>query len=164
MHYDWKIECLEVENVYKPTWMACLWFDNFRFHLCHLMVLGAFRAEVGLQAELPSVLVEVRRFLCSSSVSAHSLLYHFSMEGSRLYNFYKPLPGVFLSQPSTFYAQQTQLLAFSLLGLRCEVSWLVVALPLLRHAKALLWPYSPYLWEGACRTIPAAPDLLHSPW
>jgi hypothetical protein len=42
--------------------------------------------------------VEVRWFLCTSSVSADSLLCHFGMEGSRLIDFYRPLPGVIVSQ------------------------------------------------------------------
>jgi hypothetical protein len=49
---------------------------------------------------------------------------------SRQYDFYKPLPGVILLQPSNFYAQEAQLLASSLLGLCREDSELVVALPL----------------------------------
>jgi hypothetical protein len=63
------------------------------------------------------------------------LLYHFGMEGSLPYDFCKPLPGVFPSQPSPSDAQESQLLASSLLRLRCEVSQLVVAFPLLWHAK-----------------------------
>jgi hypothetical protein len=76
----------------------------------------AFRAEV-----TPDV-VGVRQFLCASSVSADSLLYHFAMEGSRPYDFYKPLPGVFPMQPSPSFAQETQLLASFLLRLRHKVS------------------------------------------
>jgi hypothetical protein len=96
--------------------MAYLLFHNFRFPQRHLVAQVAFRAEV------PPVLEEVRRFLCASSGSADSLLYHFGMEGSRPYDFCKPLPGVFPSQPSPSDAQETQLLASSLLGLRREVS------------------------------------------
>jgi len=43
----------------------------------------AFGADVVFRAEVPPVLVEVRWFLCASSVSADSLLCHFDMEGSR---------------------------------------------------------------------------------
>jgi hypothetical protein len=57
----------------------------------------AFWAEMAFRAEVPPVLVEVRRFLCASSVSADSLLYYFGMEGSRPYDCYKPLQGVFPS-------------------------------------------------------------------
>jgi hypothetical protein len=55
-------------------------------------------------------------------VSADSLLSPFGMEGSHLFDFYKPLLGVILSQPSPFDDQETNHLASSLLGLRCEVS------------------------------------------
>jgi hypothetical protein len=44
--------------------------------------------------------------------------------------FCKPLPGVLQLQPSPSYAQETQLLTSSLLGLRCEVASLVVVCPL----------------------------------
>jgi hypothetical protein len=82
----------------------------------------AFWVEAVFWAEVPPVLVEVRLFLCTSSVSADSLLCHFGIEGSHLFDFYKPLPGVFLSQPSPFGDQETQLLASSLLGIPCKVS------------------------------------------
>jgi hypothetical protein len=72
---------------------------------------------VALGAEAPPVLVEARWFICAFSMSADSLLYHDGMEGSWWYDFYKPLPGVFLSQPLSCYAQQSQLLASFLLGL-----------------------------------------------
>jgi len=81
MHYDWKIECLEVENAYIHTWMAYLLFHNFRFPQRHLVAQVAFRAEV------PPVVEEVRWFRCASSGSPDSLLYHFGMEGSRPYDF-----------------------------------------------------------------------------
>jgi hypothetical protein len=81
-----------------------------------------FWVEAAFCAEVPPVLVEVQRFLCTSSVSADSLLCHFDIEGSHLFDFYKPLPGVFVSQPSPFDDQETQLLASSLLGLRCKGS------------------------------------------
>jgi hypothetical protein len=60
-------------------------------------------------------LVEVQRFVYASSVSADSLLCHFGMEGSCLFDCYELLPGVVLSQPSPFDDQETQLLASSLL-------------------------------------------------
>jgi hypothetical protein len=50
----------------------------------------AFRVEAAFWADVPPVQVEVRRFLCASSVSADSLLCHFGMEGSSLFDFYKP--------------------------------------------------------------------------
>jgi len=116
MHYGWKIEYLEVENAYTHTLMAYLLFHKFHFPQRQLGAQMAFRAEV------PPVLEEVRRFLCASSGSPDSLLYHFGMEGSWPNDFCKPLPGVIPSQPSTSDAQETQLLASSLLGLRREVS------------------------------------------
>jgi len=86
-----------VENAYIHTWMAYLRFRNFRFPQCPLVAQVAFRAEIALRVEVPPVLVEVQRFLCASSVSADSLLYHFGVEGSRPYDYYKPLPGGFPS-------------------------------------------------------------------
>jgi len=90
----------------------------------------AFRAEVVFRAKVPPILVEARRFLCAFRVSADSLLYNWAMVGSRPYDFYEPLPGVFLSQPSSCYAEETKPLASSLLKHRREVSELVVAFPL----------------------------------
>jgi hypothetical protein len=97
--------------------------------------------QVAFQAEVQPVLEEVRRFLCASSGPTHSLLYHVGIEGSRLYDFCKPLPGVFPSQRSPSDAQETRLLTSSLLGLRRDVSQLVVAFPLLQRAKTCFWPF-----------------------
>jgi hypothetical protein len=47
-----------------------------------------FQAEIAFCAEVRPVLVEERRFLYASSVSADSFLYHFGMYGSRPYDFY----------------------------------------------------------------------------
>jgi hypothetical protein len=77
--------------------MAYLRFCNFGFPQCPLVAQVAFRAKIAFRAEMPPVRVEVRRFLCTSSVSAYSLLYQFGMQGSRPYDLYKPLPGVFPS-------------------------------------------------------------------
>jgi len=143
MHYDWKIECWEAENVFTHTWMAYHLFHNFEFPDCHQMAQVAFRAEVVVRAEVLPVLVEVCRLLCTSSVSGDPLVCHFGTEGSSQYDFYKPLPGVFLKQPSQLYARETELLASSVVGLQHEVSWLVVAFPLLQSMKTLLWPFSP---------------------
>jgi len=74
------------------------------------------------RAEVPQVLVDVQRFLSACSVSADSVLYNFGMDGSRSYDFCKPLPGVFPSQLSPSDGQETQLLASSLHGLWREVS------------------------------------------
>jgi hypothetical protein len=98
------MECLEVENAFTHTWMAYLPFHNFRFLQCYLVAEGAFWAEV------PPILVEMRRFLCTSSESANSLVYHFGMEGSLPYDFCKQLPDVIPSQPLPFDAQEIQFL------------------------------------------------------
>jgi hypothetical protein len=122
-----------------------------------------FRAEMAFMEEVPPVLVEVRRILCASSVSADSLLCHFGMEGSRPYNHNKLLPGVFLSQPSPFCAQETQHLTSSLLAQLRKDSESVVGFPLLRYAKTLIWSFLPYSTQGACQTVSGVPDLLASP-
>jgi hypothetical protein len=101
--------------------MAYLLFHNFHVRHCHLVAQVAFRVEAAFRAKVPPVLVEVRQILCASSMSTDSLLCHFGMEGSRPFDFYQPLSGVFQSQPSPFNAQEPQLLASSLLGLRREV-------------------------------------------
>jgi len=122
-----------------------------------------FRAAVGFQMEVPPVLVEVRWLRWASSVSAVSLLCHVCMEGSRPYDFYKPLQGVFPSQPTPFYLQETQLLASSLLRLRHEVFELGVVFPFLRSAETPVWPFWPYSRQGACRTVLAVPEVLLPP-
>jgi len=58
MHYDWKIECLEVENVNTHTRMAYRQFHNGQFSQCDLVAQVAFREEVASGAEAPSVLVQ----------------------------------------------------------------------------------------------------------
>jgi hypothetical protein len=156
------MEYLEVENAYTHIWMVYLQIHNFRFPHCHLVAEVVFRAEMAFQAEVPLVLVEVRQFFCASSVSVDSLLYHIRMERSQPYELNKPLPGVFPSQPSPSYAQETKLLASSLLRLRWDVSRFVVAFPLLCRTKSLLSPVWPHSWQGSCRTVPAVPDLLAS--
>jgi hypothetical protein len=105
-----------VENVYTHTWMADLLFHNFHFPHLHLVGQLVFRAEV------PPDLVKLQQFVCASSWSADALLYHFGMGGSRVYDFCKPLPGVFPLQLSLSNAQETQLLASSLLRLWRKVS------------------------------------------
>jgi hypothetical protein len=55
----------------------------------------AIQAERAFRVEVPPVLVEVWWFICTSSVSADSLLYQFGIEGNWPYDFYKPLRGVF---------------------------------------------------------------------
>jgi hypothetical protein len=41
-------------------------------------------------------------------MSLDSLLFQFGIEGSRLFDFYEPLPGVCLSQPSPFDDPETE--------------------------------------------------------
>jgi hypothetical protein len=57
----------------------------------------SFHAEMAFWAQVQPVLVKVRWLPRASSVSADSVLFNFGMEGSRPYDFYKPLPDVFLS-------------------------------------------------------------------
>jgi len=102
--------------------MAYLLFHNFHFHRCHLVAQEALGAGVAVMAEVPPLLLEVRWFLCASSMSVDSLLYHFGMKGSCPFDFDKSLPGIFLSQPTPSCARETQQPASSLPGLQREVS------------------------------------------
>jgi hypothetical protein len=77
---------------------------------------------MAMWACVPPVLVEVPWFLCTSSVSVDSLVYQIGMEGSQLYDFCQPLPGVFPLLTSPSCAQDTQLLASSLLTQRRKAS------------------------------------------
>jgi len=49
----------------------------------------------------------------------------------------------------------------------CRISawgfWLIIAYPLSRHVKILLWPFLPYSRQDACGTIQAVPNLLVLP-
>ena len=101
--------------------------------------------------------------LCASRESVESLLCHFGKEDSHPLNCPKPLLGVCLSQPSPSYAGGTQHPTSCFLRLRRVVSWVVVALPQLRGAKTLLWPFRPYSRQEACRTVQAVPDLVVLP-
>jgi hypothetical protein len=120
---------LEVENAYTHTWRAHLLFDNFHFHQRRVVAQVTFRVEVPLGVE------EGRQFLCASIESPDSFLYHFGMAGSRPYDFCKQLPGVFPAQPSPSDAQETQLVASSLLRLRREGFYSFVVITLMRRAK-----------------------------
>jgi hypothetical protein len=55
-------------------------------------------------------------------MSADSLRCHFGKEGSQTFVYNKALPGVFVSQPSPFYAQETEHPASALLGTQRVVS------------------------------------------
>ena len=78
--------------------------------------------ESALESALCISRVEVHLVFCVSSVCAYSLRCHFGKNGSRTFGFDEALPGVFVSQPSPFHAQETQHPASSLLGPRGEVS------------------------------------------
>jgi hypothetical protein len=66
------------------------------------------RGFVVVGAVFPPQRVEVHLYLCVSRVSADSLRCHFGKEGCRMIGFDEALPGVFVSQPSPCYAQETQ--------------------------------------------------------
>jgi hypothetical protein len=68
------------------------------------------------------MVVEVHPCLCASSLSVDALVCHFGQEGSRLFDFHEPWQGVFLSQPSPCYPQETKQSASSLLGHRRKLS------------------------------------------
>jgi len=157
MDQDWKIEPREAGNVDTHIRVAHLLFRSFELSHCHQVARVAFQASVVL------VVVEVHQFLCASSESVDSLLCHFGKEGSRPFDFPEPLLGVFLSQPSPCYAQETQHPASSLLELWRVVSWIFVACSQLWLVKTLPSPFRPYSRQDACLTIQAVPDLLVLP-
>jgi len=66
--------------------------------------------------------MEVHIFLHISSVSADSSRCHFGMECIPPFDCVEASPGVFLSQPSPFYALEMQHPASSLLRLQREVA------------------------------------------
>jgi hypothetical protein len=78
--------------------------------------------ELGLESALCVGRVEVHLLVCVSSVFADSLQCHLGKEGSRTFGYDEALPGVFVSQPSPCYAQETQHPASSLLGPRRVIS------------------------------------------
>jgi len=157
VYYDWKIECLEAENVYTHRWMAYLLFNNFHFRQCHLVAQVAFWAEV-----LP-VLEQVRRILCASSMSADSLLWHFGMEGSRPVDFYEPLLDDFLSKPSPFACPRDSTPCYFSSWTSARGFLISCCVFSIAARKNPLWPFWPYSRPGACWTVPAVPDLLASP-
>jgi len=131
--------------------------SEFEFSHCHQVTQVAFLADVAC------IVVEVHACLCASSMSVDSLLCQFGKERSRLFNFHKPLLGVFLLQPSPCFTQEAQHPASSLPRLWLDDSWLVVAFPLLRRMKTLLWLLWSYSRQDACRTVQAVPDLCVLP-
>jgi len=137
MHQDRKIHCWEQEYVYTHLRLAHLRFRNIELPDFHQLAQVAFRAKV-----VP-VLVEVNPFLCASSISVDPLLCHFDKEGCLAFNFHESLPGVFLSQPSHDYFQETQVREFSLPWLLHKVSWSDIVLCPWWHVNILLWPFWP---------------------
>jgi hypothetical protein len=67
--------------------------------------------------------VEVHLFHCGSSMSAEFSWSHFGKEDSHMFGFDEALLGVFVLQPSSLYAKETQHPASSLLGPRCVISY-----------------------------------------
>jgi len=78
--------------------------------------------ESALESALCIGRLEVHLFLCVCSVSVDSLQCNFGKEGSRTFGFDEALPGVIVSQPSPFCAQETQHPASSHLRPRRVVS------------------------------------------
>ena len=101
----------------------CLRSSNWRFQNVELQKCGRLRPEA-YHEEVESALesaqcvgqVEVHLFLSISNVSLDFLRCHLAEEGRRMFCVDEALPGVFVSQPSPFYAQETKHTAFSLLG------------------------------------------------
>ena len=152
-------------------------FRNIKLQHCYQVVQVAFWAEMASAQEsaLESALEStVGSTVCVGWAEVHLLLYvsrvspdlfhcQLGTERIRPFDFDEASPGVVLSHPSPFYAVETENLASSLLGLRCEVSWSKTAFPLLRCAKTRHCPFWHYSTPGACRTVPAVPDLLALP-
>jgi len=143
---NWRFEKVELRKCYWLGRVAC----------CAV-------GESALESALCIGRVELHLFLCVSSESADCLWCHFGKEGSQRFGFDEALLGVFVSQTWPSVAQETQHPASSLLGPWREVSWLRISYPLLRRTKSLLWPFWPYSMPGACRTVPAVPDLFALP-
>jgi hypothetical protein len=73
--------------------------------------LGRVACQAEVELALESALCvgqeEVHLFLCVSTVSADSLQCNFCKKGSRTFGYDEAMPGVFVLQPSPFYAQET---------------------------------------------------------
>jgi len=155
------------EELYANTYIRPAYWRFQKVELCKCYRLGRVACRAEVESALVSALcigrVEVHLFLCVSIVSADTLQCHFGKEGSRIFGFDEALPGVFVSEPSPFYALDTQHPALSLLRPRGVVSGWDILFPLLRRARSLLWHFWPYSTPGACRTVPAVPDLLPLP-
>jgi len=90
---------------------------------CYRLGRVVCRAEISsaLESALGVGRVEVQVFLCVSSVSSDSFRSHSGNERSRTFCFDQALRGVIVLQPSTFFAQETQHRASSLLEPQCMV-------------------------------------------
>ena len=100
------------QELYAITyiWPANWRFQKVKLRKCQPLWWVACRAEVesALEAALCGGWVEVHLLICVCSVSADSLQCNFGKEGSRTFGFDEALLGVFVSQHSPFYAQETQ--------------------------------------------------------
>jgi len=165
MPQDRKIQHVEEMYVNMHIWLANWWFGNIVLRNWDQLGHVVCPANVASALELAVCvgLVEVHFLLCVSSVSVDCLGCHFGKHGIQTWGFDESQPGVFVSLPSPFYAQETQHPASSLLRPQREVSWFDISFPWLRHVNTLPWPFWPYSRSGACRTVPAVPDLLALP-
>jgi len=142
-----------------------IWFGNLEFSHCHTLAMVVFQVKVVSVLELAvcAGLVKLRPLRYTSSVYADSLWCHFGKKVSCLFDFHRPLPCVFLSQPSDVYAQEIQLPTFYLVRLHSEVYWSSFVFSLLYLATILLWPFWPYSSQGTWHTVQAVPGLLALP-
>jgi len=143
---NWRFENVERQKCYRLGWVAC-----------------RAKAESALDSPVCVGRVEVHLILCLSSVSADSFQCHFRKEGSRTCGFDDALLGVCVSQPSPFHAQETHVPASSVRGTQRVVSLWAIWFPPFLRVKSLPWPFWPYSTPGACRSVPAVPDLLALP-
>jgi hypothetical protein len=152
MHNDRKIQYWATEYVRTHILVAHLLFWCFDIRHCPQVVKVAFRTEVAPD------MVEAHPFLHSSSVSVDSVLCHFGNESSCPSDFHKPLPGVFLSQSSNFYTQETQHLSSSLFRLRHSILISCCVFSIVA-CKTRCWPFWPYSTQHACLTVLAICNL-----
>jgi len=162
MHQDWKFEHSVEEHVNMHIQLAHSPFGNLELPQCHWV------AQMPSWVEWVSVLgspvwvglVEGHMFLCASSVSADFFVCHLDTEGSHPCDFHKQLPSGFLSGPSPFYAQETQLPASSLHGLLRKVFLIcccVSSIVAHKNPPLAIWPYSR---QCACRLFLLYPTSL----
>jgi len=93
-HYNWTIEHSELDNVFTQIWIGNHHFANFELPQSPSVAQVTFLGKVVWGLRMAHL------FLCTSSVSADSVQWHFVNGGTRLFEIHEPLPGVFLSQPS----------------------------------------------------------------